>query len=93
MAENNPLAKGFFFERPKPGAPTFIKGKVSIKVQDAIALLNEHVNAKGYVNLQILEKKDKSGLYMTVDTWQPAFKETEATPAQADEFPADAIPF
>lgn len=69
------LAKGFFFERPKQGTPEFVKGRLSIKAEDAIALINEHKNEKGYVNLDLLQSKDKTKLYMTVNTWKPEPKE------------------
>lgn len=69
------LAKGFYFERPKEGAPTFVKGKVSIKVAEAIEMLKASQNNAGYVNLDLLESKDKSKLYFTVNDWQPPKKE------------------
>lgn len=71
------FATGFFFERPKEGAPEFVKGRMSIKVEEALALLTQHKNDKGYVNLDLLQSKDKTKLYLTVNTW----KKEEVNPA------------
>lgn len=84
--EKNPLAAGFFFDRPREGAPDFVKGKLSIKVETAIETLNKYKNEKGYVNLQLLNSKEGK-LYLTVDTWKPEAK-------TADEgFAASEVPF
>lgn len=52
--------------------------KLSGKVEKIIAELNKHVNSKGYINLDITERKevDKFGNTHTVkvDTWEPAPK-------------------
>lgn len=73
------LAKGFYFERPNEGAPEFVKGKLSIKVAEAIELLKAKQNNAGYVNLDLLQSKDKTKLYLVVNDWKPPVKE-EAKP-------------
>lgn len=65
----NPIAKGFFFDKPREGAPEFIKGRISVRVAEAIELLNQYKNEKGYVNLELLKKKDGSGHYLQVNTY------------------------
>lgn len=80
MSEQSPLAKGIYFDKPREGAPDFVKGRISIKVEDAIEMLNEYKNDKGYVNLDLLQSKDKKKLYLTVNTWKP-----EAAEATLDE--------
>ena len=77
------LAKGFFFDRPREGSPEFVKGRISIKVEDAIAFLNEHKNEKDYVNLDLLSSKEGK-LYLKLNDWKPAFVETNTAPAKAD---------
>ena len=69
------LAKGFFFDKPREGAPEFVKGRVSIKVEEAIEMLNQYKNDKGYVNLDLLKSKDGGKLYFTVNDWKPEKKE------------------
>lgn len=71
------LAKGFFFERPKEGTPEFVKGRLSIKVAEAIELLKAKQNNAGYVNLDLLQSKDKTKLYLTVNDWKPKQEEVK----------------
>lgn len=64
------FAKGFFFERPSDKSPEFVKGKISIKVEDAISFLTEHKNEKGYVNLDLLMSKDSNKPYLKLNQWK-----------------------
>jgi len=76
------FADGFLFTR-NSNAPEFVMGKLSIAVDDAVAFLREHKDAKGWVNLDI--KKSKAGkFYMELNTWKP-----EVT----QEVPQDNLPF
>jgi hypothetical protein len=74
---SSPLADGFFFERPKDGAPSFVKGKLSIQVDKAIAFLNQHKNEKNYVNLDLKEAKESKKLYLSLNSWKPEQKQEE----------------
>lgn len=89
------LAEGFYFERPKEGAPAFIKGRLSIQSEKAIALINKYKNDKGYVNLDLLASKEKGTLYMTVNTWKPETARTPSTNAEptAEELNALDVPW
>lgn len=64
------LANGVFFSKPRNGAPEFVKGSVSIKVDDAIPMLQKFKNEKGYVNLDLLKSKEGK-LYFSVNTYKP----------------------
>ena len=76
MTENNKekiWADGFRFEKPREGAPEFVKGRISIKVPEAIAFLNLHQSNAGWVNLDL--KKSKEGkLYLELNTFKPSPK-------------------
>lgn len=72
--------------------------KLSGKVENIIDELNKHVNSKGYINLEITERKEV-GKYgethsVKVDTWEPKPKyetdNTETAPANQDR-PVDEI--
>ena len=52
------LAMGLFAKPPRDGAPKFVKGSISVKVEDFTKFLDEHKNEAGWVNIDILEKKD-----------------------------------
>lgn len=69
--------------------------KVSGKTEDIIKELQQHTNDKGYVNLEIKERKT-AGKYgethsVTVDTWQPN-RTAENNTAPAKES-TDDLPF
>ncbi len=65
------FAKGFFFKRPREGAPGFVKGAMSVKVEDAIEFLQRKKNGDGFVNLDLLQSKDGTKLYFTLNDWKP----------------------
>lgn len=62
------FSDGIIFKRPRENAPDYIKGNVSIKVNDLVAFLNKHVKPDGWVNLTLKESKNGK-LYFELDTW------------------------
>jgi len=72
--EDKKLFEGAFFERPKAGAPDFVKGKMSMRVDDVVAFLTENKNEKGYCNFDLLLAKNGESLYFQLNTWKPAPK-------------------
>lgn len=93
MAEEKIFADGFVFKRNE-NAPDFVVGRMSIKVEEAIAFLKKH-EENGWVNLGV--KTARSGnYYMDLDTFQSndsSKKEVVAkSPAVAKEEEGD-LPF
>ena len=94
MAEEKIFADGFSFKRNE-NAPDFVVGRVSVKIDDAIAFMRKH-ESNGWVSLDV--KQARSGnYYMELDTFKPkgsALKEEAApkqsAPAEAED---DDIPF
>jgi len=82
---------GFMFKRPHDKAPDFVKGSMSIKVDDAIKFLQEH-NNNGWVNADLLASKDNTKLYFKLNTFKPEKKDT-ATPPADNELDDQSIPF
>jgi hypothetical protein len=67
------FADGFIFKKPHEKAPDFVKGEISIKVDEFISFLQKN-NNKGWVNLNL--KKSKGGkLYVDLNNWTPEKKE------------------
>lgn len=66
MAKTFP--KGIFFQKPRENAPEFVRGSLSFKVDEAIQFLNEHKNAQGYVNIDML--KSEKGIYLALNEWK-----------------------
>jgi hypothetical protein len=90
MAEEKIFADGFSFKRNE-NAPDFVVGRVSIKVEDAVAFMKQ--NAKnGWVNLDV--KQARSGnYYMELDTFEPKGGSKPSAPAKADPVEDDDTPF
>jgi len=75
------LAKGFFGKAPRSSAPSFVKGSVSVKVDEAIAFLKENVNDKGYVNIDFLENKNDSNKWNAfLNDWKPESQQAQKEP-------------
>lgn len=78
MEENKPqpvFADGMIFKKPREGAPDFVKGSLSFKVEEAIAFLTKH-NNNGWVNVD-LKKSQKGTLYLQLNDWKPEKKEED----------------
>jgi hypothetical protein len=92
------FTNGLIFKAPNAKAPDYVKGTLSVKVEDFKAFLDEH-SKNGWVNISL--KEAKSGKYYAeLDTWEPnrAKKGPEEVPEGAQEAPgeeinADDIPF
>jgi hypothetical protein len=68
MAEEKIFADGFSFKRSE-NAPDFVVGRLSMKVDEAIAFLKKHEKA-GWTNLNV--KQARSGnYYLELDTYEP----------------------
>ena len=85
---------GFLFKRPRAGCPDFVKGEMSIKVEEAIAFLQK--NAKnGWLNADLLASKDNTKLYFKLNTWEKPVDNAQPPTEQTDVPPLDdsSIPF
>lgn len=70
------FADGFMFKR-REDAPDFVIGRLSVKIDEAIAFLRNN-EKNGWVNLDI--KYGRSGnAYLELDTYEPKNKDVEKT--------------
>lgn len=69
------FAAGAIFKRKNENAPDFVKGHISIKVDEFTAFIAKH-NNKGWVNLDLKESQGKK-LYLELNEWKPKDKTTE----------------
>jgi hypothetical protein len=91
MEKEKVFADGFIFKRNEK-APDFVVGRVSVKVDEAIAFLRKH-DKSGWVNMDV--KTARSGnFYMELDTFEPKGKGQGQShaPKQADDSFED-VPF
>jgi predicted membrane-bound spermidine synthase len=79
------FADGFHFDKARENAPTFVLGRISVRVNDAIAFLNEHKNERGFVTIDVKESKGGK-VYCELDTYQ-------LTKRPVEEINPDDIPF
>lgn len=90
--ENKPdkiFADGIIFSRPKEGAPEFVKGRLSFKVEEAVAFLEKHKKADGWVNCD-LKKSQNGKLYLQLDTFVPKSQIAQGNAPKTD-YPAEEI--
>jgi hypothetical protein len=94
--EEKIFADGFVFKRNEK-APEFVIGRMSIKVDEAIAFIKQH-ESNGWVNLGV--KQARSGnYYIELDTFKPAndsavekYEAKKPAPKQQEE-PEEDLPF
>lgn len=67
--------KGMIFKAPRAKAPSFVKGSLSIKVEELVPFLQEH-SKNGWVNINLKESRGGK-YYAELDTWQPKSTEKE----------------
>lgn len=78
------FADGFSFKR-KDSAPEFVIGRLSIKKDEAIKMIEEN-SKNGWLNIDV--KKSKSGnYYCQVDTWVPSEAPSSENNASDDDEP------
>jgi hypothetical protein len=79
MAQEKIFADGFSFKRQE-NAPDFVIGRLSLKVDEAVAFIKEN-EKNGWVNLNV--KTAKSGsFYVELDTYEPKPRGGEGTTAK-----------
>jgi|TARA_R110000824_G_C15202698_1_gene675825 hypothetical protein len=72
MPDDKEFPTGLFVSPPRPSAPDFVKGRISIRTQDFLEYLSEKDSE--WVRIDVKEgfKKDEDGnpkWYAQVDTW------------------------
>ena len=76
---------GVRFEKPREGAPEFVKGRLSFKVDEAVAFLQKHKTESGWVNADL--KKSAGGkLYLELNTFVPRKRE-ELNVSSSENYP------
>tara|TARA_R100000951_G_C2594725_1_gene166222 strand:- start:446 stop:715 length:270 start_codon:yes stop_codon:yes gene_type:complete len=89
MSTEVKFPKGIFFKAKRENAPDFVKGHISIKVDEAINFLRDKgKEGLEWVNLDLLNSKDGK-LYLKVDEW----KKDETSTNQKTEKDEDDLPF
>ena len=92
------FTNGLIFKAPRENAPDFVKGSLSVKVDDFIAFLHEHNTNAGWINIDIKESKGGK-LYCELNQYKPEKPNLEPKENAAvieyheDEIDESSIPF
>lgn len=84
------FADGFSFKR-RDNAPDFVVGRMSIKVDDAIAFFKKNED-KGWVNLNV-NQANSGNYYVELDTWKPENNRTNQSPVKEEAVVDEDLPF
>ena len=68
-SNNKILVNGLYFKLPHINAPEFVKGKLSITVNEFVQFINNN-QKNGYINIDLLVSK-AGAPYAILDTWEP----------------------
>ncbi|MHA1138495.1 MAG: hypothetical protein ACTSSE_18600, partial [Candidatus Thorarchaeota archaeon] len=78
------FANGFSFKR-RENAPEFVVGRLSLKVDDAMAFVKEHMS-DGWINLNVNQARS-GNYYVELDTYKPKDEVTAPKKAESDGLP------
>jgi hypothetical protein len=81
------FADGFSFRKPTGDAPEYVVGRLSLKVDDAMAFVNANKNANGWINLSIMIGRSGNP-YVELDTYEPKKDEGQPTEVKPKTKPA-----
>lgn len=92
MEDKIEFPDGIFVKAPHQNAPDFVKGRVTIKLEEAIAYLQSKVAAgEEWLSLDI--KESRAGKwYASVDDWQPNSQSREENATALDTSLAPTAP-
>lgn len=76
------FADGFSFRKPTGDAPEYVVGRLSLKVDDAMAFVNANKNANGWINLSIMIGRSGNP-YVELDTYEPKKDDGQPTEVKA----------
>jgi hypothetical protein len=90
MPEDKEFPTGLFVSPPRPNAPDFVKGRISIKREDFMAYLSGKDSEWLRIDIKEGFKKDEDGnpkWYAQVDNWVKPSERVE------EKEKGDALPF
>ena len=93
MPENKEYPTGLFVSPPRPTAPDFVKGRISIRTQEFLEYLSEKDSEWVRIDVKESRSKDEDGnpkWYAQVDTW---VKPSERVEEKEEEEDGDGLPF
>tara|TARA_R110000824_G_scaffold178932_3_gene358919 strand:+ start:290 stop:565 length:276 start_codon:yes stop_codon:yes gene_type:complete len=90
MPDEKEFPRGLFVSAPRPSAPGFVKGRISIKVEDFLEYLSEKDSEWLRIDVKEGFKKDEDGnpkWYAQVDNWVKPSERVEEGEEEKDGLP------
>lgn len=69
------FANGIIFKKPREGSPEFVKGSISIKVDEFIEFAKKYKGETGWINLDLKKSATKGTLYLELNQYVAKKKE------------------
>lgn len=88
MQKQEPIYANGFIGKRFENDPDFLVTRLSISKDDAIAFIEKHANAEGWVNLEIKKGRDAGKFNITLNTYKGSksdYKKTEKKFEPTDE--------
>jgi hypothetical protein len=79
MENEKIFTEGLIFKMPRENAPAFVKGSLSIKVEDFAKFMQKH-QKNGWLNID-LKVSQGAKAYAELNTWQPNSNTPKAAPS------------
>ena len=76
--------KGIRFYEPSERAPKFIRGSISVNVNEFFLWAEQHKNERGYLNLDVKESKGGK-VYVDLNTYQPGNRTVKPPVVEEEE--------
>jgi len=84
------FAKGLIFKKPREGSPSFVKGSLSIKMNEFMEWADKN-QKNGWLNIDL--KEGKSGKYYAeLNTFEPKQDNSKTIFTPPSELPEDNTP-
>jgi hypothetical protein len=90
MQKQEPIYAHGFVGKRFENDPDFLVVRLSITKNDAIAFINKHANAEGWVNLEVKKGREAGKFNITLNTYQGGktdYKKPAPKVEATDEFP------
>jgi hypothetical protein len=91
MQKQEPIYANGFVGKRFENDPDFLVLRLSITKNDAIAFINKHVNAEGWVNLEVKKGREAGKFNITLNTYQGG--KTEYKKPEKKFEPTDELDF
>ena len=92
MANDKKFVDGMRFTTPRDKAPDWIKGHISVKVDEFVPWAQAHQDERGWLNIDVKESKGGK-TYCELDEWRPGSRPPREELSNGNGQPAPPLDF